>query len=126
MAQTHPLLPRPRLQAVLQATGLEPAPALDAEVARAGAVLGGDTACISALHCWKVFADRLGVATDNAEQVGGAGRACVCGVCVCVKRERVCVCLWRGVVERERECVYVHGRAGVGSDARGGALVQGH
>jgi hypothetical protein len=58
------------------------AAALETEVAQVTAVLG-DISCLSAIHCWKVYADRLAVAANSAEQVGGwvrvggGGQLCV-------------------------------------------------
>ena len=82
------------MQAVAAATGLAPGAALEAEVAGLAAALGGDTSCISACHCWKVMADRLGVDTNNAGQVR-AGWATAAGLrlswCAALPRPPLCL-----------------------------------
>ncbi|KAL4426696.1 hypothetical protein ABPG77_004752 [Micractinium sp. CCAP 211/92] len=56
-------------QVTMESVGLEPEPALAAEMAAVVAALQGDTACISAVHCWEVFAERLGCDVHDENQV---------------------------------------------------------
>ncbi|KAL4458727.1 hypothetical protein ABPG75_013592 [Micractinium tetrahymenae] len=56
-------------QVTLQCVGLEPEQALSAEMMQVAAALQGDTACISAVHCWKVFAERLECDVQDEAQV---------------------------------------------------------
>ncbi|KAL4859186.1 putative aldo-keto reductase 2 [Chlorella vulgaris] len=68
-------LPTAQLAALLDAeathreAGAQPLPALDAELQQVTAALQGDTACLSAMHCWKVFADCLGCDVESPQQM---------------------------------------------------------
>jgi hypothetical protein len=52
-----------------QLTGAEPEAALHSEVQAVAAALQGNTACISAAHCLKTFADRMQCNLDSPAQV---------------------------------------------------------
>lgn len=54
----------------VHATGAEPEDAVAAEVEQLRTVLQGDTACLSALHCWKAFVDRLQCSVGDQAQLG--------------------------------------------------------
>ncbi|KAI3436046.1 hypothetical protein D9Q98_002103 [Chlorella vulgaris] len=68
-------LPTAQLAALLDAeatqreAGTQPLAALDAELQQVTAALQGDTACLSAMHCWKLFADCLGCDVESPQQM---------------------------------------------------------